>query len=92
MATASRRDAGGKARFSGDHMGGMLMARRPSARGRGGRHLPKGSSSSEGAAGLNVTRGPLETSGAFVEGAVDVNVPKFPALRSEERRVGKECA
>ena len=32
--------------------------------------------------GLNVARGPLEAGGAFVEGAVDVNMAKFPALEA----------
>ena len=32
--------------------------------------------------GLNVTGGPFETSGAFVEGAVDANVSEFPALEA----------
>ena len=32
--------------------------------------------------GLNVARGPLEAGGAFVEGAVDVNVAEFLALEA----------
>ena len=32
--------------------------------------------------GLDVAGGPLETSGAFVERAVDANVLKFPALEA----------
>ena len=32
--------------------------------------------------GLDVARGPLEASGAFVEGTVDANVSKFPALKA----------
>ena len=41
-----------------------------------------GRASSERATGLDVARGPLETSGAFVEGAVDANVSKLPTLEA----------
>ena len=37
---------------------------------------------SERAMGLNMARGPLETGRAFVEGTVDANVSKFPALEA----------
>ena len=36
----------------------------------------------ERATGSDVTWGPLETSGAFVKGAVDADVSKFPALKT----------
>ena len=73
----------GKARLGSDHAGGALgVTRGSSARGRGGKCLPGGCASSERAAGLNVAGRPLETSGAFVEGAVDADVSKFPALEA----------
>ena len=37
---------------------------------------------SKRAMSLDMTGGPLETSGAFVEGTVDVDVSKFPALEA----------
>ena len=79
---ASQRDTRGKAWFGGDHAGGALVMRGSSTRGRGRRCLPGVGASLERATGLNVARGPLETSGAFVEGAVDVDVSEFPTLKT----------
>ena len=44
--------------------------------------MPGRCASSKRATGLDVAGGPLETGGAFVEGAVDVNVSEFPALEA----------
>ena len=44
--------------------------------------MPGGCAASEGAAGLDVAREPLKTSGALVEGTVDANVSEFPALEA----------
>ena len=80
---ASQQDVRGEAGFGSDHTGGALGAtRRSSAGGRGRRRLPGGRASSEWAMSLNVAGGPLETSGAFVERTVDMNVSKFPALEA----------
>ena len=74
---------GGEARFGGDHTVGVLGAMRgSSARGRGRRRLSGGCASLERATGSDVTWGPLETSEAFVKGAVDADVSKFPALEA----------
>ena len=80
---ASRRDTGGEARFGGDHSVGTLgTTRGSSAGGRGRRRLSRRSVASEGATGLDVTWGPLETSGALVERAVDADVSEFPAVEA----------
>ena len=73
----------GEAWFGSDHAGRALGAMRgSSARERGRRCLSGKGTASQRAAGLNVARGPLETSGALVQGAVDANVSKFPALEA----------
>ena len=73
----------GKTRFGSDHAGGTLETTgRSSARGQGRRFLPRRSTPFERATGLYVARGSLETGGAFVEGAVDMNMSKLPALEA----------
>ena len=37
---------------------------------------------SERVTGLDVARGPFEAGGAFVKGAIDMDVSKFPALEA----------
>ena len=44
--------------------------------------MPGRCTPSKGAAGLDVARGSLETGGAFVEIAVDMDVAEFPALKA----------
>ena len=74
---------GGKAGFGSDHAVGALRAMRgSSARGRGRRRLPRRSAASEGAACLDVTGRPLETSGALVKRAVDADMSEFPAMEA----------
>ena len=82
-AATSRRDTRGEARFGSDHLVGALGAmRRSSTRGRGRRRLSRRSAASKGATGLDMTGGPLETSGALVERAVDADVSKLPAVEA----------
>ena len=69
--------------FDSDHTVGALgVTRRSSTRGRGRRRLPRGDASSEGATGLDVAGGPFETGGALIEGAVDMDVSEFPAVKA----------
>ena len=58
------------------------MTRGSSIREQGGRRLPGRGTSAKGTVCLDVTGGPLETSGAFVEGAIDANMSEFPALEA----------
>ena len=69
--------------FGSDHARGVLgTTRRSSTRGQGRRLLPGRCIPSEWAMGLDVAGRSLETGGAFVEGTVDMNVSKFPALEA----------
>ena len=64
-------------------MGGALgVTRGSSARGQGRRCLSGGRVAFQWATGLDMARRGLETGGAFVEMAVDVDMAKFPALET----------
>ena len=70
-------------RLGSDHVRGVWgTTRGSSARGRGRRCFPRRGMMSQWAMGLDMARGGFKTGGALIEGAVDVNVSKFPALEA----------
>ena len=62
--------------------GALRATRGSSTRGQGRGCLPGRRAPSQWATGLDMARGSLEPGRAFVQGAVDMDVPEFPALEA----------
>ena len=73
----------GEVELGGDHLRRSLeVTGGSSTQGQGRRHLPGGHAAFQRATGLDVTQESPEADRALIQGAVDMDMPQFPALEA----------